>query len=112
MRHWFSTPFWGVIKPDHFVKQLMITFRSCQRRREKLGKTLKATRWLLEKISIVSYLFLHFRVRFVVDCSKKCLAKVAVWRSVLLKPCLSNLFLAAIVLEKATFPNMRSNSEN
>ena len=36
---------------------------------------------------------LHFHVSFVLDCSKKCLAGVAVWRSVLLRPCLSNLFL-------------------
>ena len=36
---------------------------------------------------------LHFHVSFVVDCSKKCLAGVAVWRSVLLRPCLSNIFL-------------------
>ena len=35
----------------------------------------------------------HFHVSFVLDCSKKCLAGVAVWRSVLLRSCLSNLFL-------------------
>ena len=36
---------------------------------------------------------LHFHVSLVVDCSKKCLAGVAVWRSVLLRPCLSTFFL-------------------
>ena len=36
---------------------------------------------------------LHFHVSLVVDCSKKCLAGVAVWRSVLLRPCLPTFFL-------------------
>ena len=36
---------------------------------------------------------LHFHVSFVLNCCKKCLTGVAVWRSVLLKSCLSNLFL-------------------
>ena len=36
---------------------------------------------------------LHFHVSCVLDCSKKCLAGFAVWRSVLLRSCLSDLFL-------------------
>ena len=57
---------------------------------------------------------LHFHVSLVVDCSKKCLAGVAVWRSVLLRPCLSTFFSdgGCIVLEKVTFSDMRSNSES
>ena len=46
---------------------------------------------------------LHFHLSFVVDCSKKCLAGVAGWRSVLLRPCLANLFLRWWLPSKSFF---------
>ena len=58
---------------------------------------------------------LHFHVSCGLDYSKKCLARFAVWRSVLLRSCLSNLFLRRwlpyIVLKSHVFGHEKQQPE-